>query len=210
MGKYLVEAFLVLFLISFPSFLHNGTAFFLVGFFFFFCLYYQRAFYYMLSYSLQDRSQLSSWVQTLSLDFLTSQMFLACGLYFCHSVWTQLISSTLFYKVLLGCWLQLRKSYLFSLQSFSVLQNRHNSKEFKCHFYCHFTMLYYVSAILKFPCLPFFSLIWIILLMSESKLWRLFVREKGCRLGSTFLEVLSPGVAFFHSGGFFSCAVKAV
>lgn len=89
---------------------------------------------------------------------------------------------------------------------FSVLQNRHNSREFKCHFYCHFTMLYYVSAILKFPCLPFFSLIWIILL--RIKAMKIICERKG-RLGSTFLEVLSPGTAFFHSGGFFSCAVKA-
>jgi len=111
-------------------------------------------------------------VQTLSLYFQTPQMVLVCGQYLWHSMWTLLISSTFFltwlfiqvrpgissYKVPLVAGCSFIKPTCSGYCPFSAIQNRHNLREPKRHFYCRFTMLYYASEILKFLCLPCFSL----------------------------------------------------
>lgn len=156
-------------LISTPSFLHSGTVFFLV--FLLFILPKGLLLFVFICFARYNSVGFLA-VQTLSLYFLTSQMFSVCEQYIWHSVWTLLISSTFFltwlfiqvipgipsYNVPLVAGCSFVKATCPIYCPFSAPQNRHNLWELKCPFYCHFTMLYYANAILKFQCLPCFSL----------------------------------------------------
>lgn len=111
-------------LISTPSFLHSGTVFFLV--FLLFILPKGLLLFVLICFARYNSVGFLA-VQTLSLYFLTSQMFSVCEQYIWHSVWTLLISSTFFLVIHPGytrdlflqratsCWLQLCKSNLSNL-----------------------------------------------------------------------------------------------
>lgn len=164
-----LRPFFVLSLISAASVLHSGTAFFLV--YLFFNLYYQRAFCYLFSYSLQDTTQLLCSWQFRLYDFLdvsslwTLPLASTYGLclfsvpLFLTPLFTQVRLGISSYNVPLVAGCSFVKATCSIYCPLSKLQNRHNLREIKCHFYWRFTILYYVSAILKFLCLPCFSLI---------------------------------------------------